>query len=313
MKSTQTYSHNNPINWYPGHMLKAKKELIARLKHVDVVLELRDARIPLASVNQDFEPILKQKKRVILLNKTGLADEKKTQLWHSFFEKNQIMCHFIDVKQNQGVKNILPSARSMMEEKWERFKKKGIRPPSLKLMIVGIPNVGKSSLINKMVRKNAAETGPMPGVTKRQEWIKLGKNIELLDTPGILWPKFENPETGFELAITGAIKDRVAGEERLSDYLIQYYIKHYPSNLYSFYKLVENRPAERRPNDIKDPEGGLSLGDTSQELLAAIARKRGCLKAGGEVDLLRASKMLLRDFRSGNLGRVTFEIPPETN
>ena len=278
------------INWYPGHMLKAKKELIARLKRVDVVLELRDARIPRASVNQDFETILQQKNRMVLLNKTGLADEDITRQWQAFFKQNKIACHFMDVKQEQGIQQILPKARSMMQEKWQRFQKKGIRPPPLKLMIVGIPNVGKSSLINKLVKRHATATGPHPGVTRRQEWVKLGKNVELLDTPGILWPKVETPETGMALAITGAIKDRIAGEERLAHYLVQYHLNHDLTPLLVHYQL----------------ETGMQ---TPEAILAAIAQKRGCLTTGGMVDLPRTAKLLLRDFRAGKLGRVSFEKP----
>ncbi|MBF0277714.1 MAG: ribosome biogenesis GTPase YlqF [SAR324 cluster bacterium] len=292
MKNPKEFVQENPINWYPGHMLKAKKELTARLKQVDVVLELRDARIPMASVNKDFEEILKQKKRIVLLNKTGLADEDITKSWRAYFKKNKIACHFMDVKKNQGMQQILPIARSMMQEKWQRFQKKGIRPPALKLMIVGIPNVGKSSLINKLVKRHAAATGPNPGVTQRQEWVRLGKDVELLDTPGILWPKFENPETGMALAITGAIKDRITGEERLCHFLIQYHIHHYPRILQTYYQL----------ND------GCS---TPEETLASIGQKRGCLKTGGEVDIPRTAKLLLRDFRAGKLGRVSFEKPKE--
>ncbi|MBF0287490.1 MAG: 50S ribosome-binding GTPase, partial [SAR324 cluster bacterium] len=159
MPVSKEYSEEKSINWYPGHMLKAKKELSAHLKQVDVVLELRDARIPLASINKDFESLLQQKKRIILLNKTGLADEAVTGQWKAHFQQHEIVCHFIDVKNNQGVPKILSMARSMMQEKWQRFRKKGIRPPALKLLVAGIPNVGKSSLINKMAKRHAAATG----------------------------------------------------------------------------------------------------------------------------------------------------------
>lgn len=292
MKTSETPPQKNPINWYPGHMLRAKKEVTARLKQVDVVLELRDARIPLASVNKDFEPILQQKKRIVLLNKAGLADEAITAQWESYFQENQMACHFMDVQDNYGVQQILPIARAMMKEKWQRFQKKGIRPPTLKLMIVGIPNVGKSSLINKLVKRHATKTGPHPGVTRRQEWVKLGKDVELLDTPGILWPRFEQPETGMALALTGAIKDRVVGEERQSYYLIEYHLAHYPSTLTTYYQLEVEAEA---------PE----------KILEAIAYQRGCLQTGGVADLPRAAKLLLRDFRAGKLGRISFESPPK--
>ena len=273
-------------------MLRAKKELSARLKHVDVVLELRDARIPLTSINEDFEPIFQQKRRMVLLNKAGLADEAITQQWQRHFKAKEAACHVMDVQENQGIQQILPTARALMQKKWQRFKNKGIRPPALRLMVVGIPNVGKSSLINKLVKRHAAQTGPQPGVTRRQEWVKLGKDVELLDTPGLLWPKFASPETGMVLALTGAIKDRIAGEVYQSHYLIQYHLAHYPHALHTHYQLTLQ-------------------AETPEAVLAAIAHQRGCLQAGGAADLLRAAKLLLKDFRAGKLGRMSFETPPE--
>lgn len=292
MKAPEKSSSETAINWYPGHMLRAKKELIARLKQVDMVLELRDARIPLASTNEDFEPIFQQKKRIVLLNKSGLADEAITEQWQAHFKEKEMACRFVDVQENQGVQTILPLARSLMQNKWQRFKNKGIRPPALRLMIVGIPNVGKSSLINKLVKRHATQTGPQPGVTRRQEWVKLGKDMELLDTPGILWPKFETPEMGMVLALTGAIKDRIAGEVHQSHYLIRYHMGHYPAVLLAHYQLEIQEAA---------PE----------EVLEALAHKRGCLHGGGKADLSRAAKLLLRDFRAGKLGRMSFEKPAE--
>lgn len=290
MKANKEFIENTPINWYPGHMLKAKKELSSRLKQVDVVVELRDARIPLASVNQDFESLLKQKNRIILFNKTELADSTITQEWIAYFQKNNTVCRFIDVKHNQGISNILPHAKKLMQAKWERFERKGIRPPSLKLVVVGIPNVGKSSLINKLVKRHATAIGPTPGVTKRQEWVRLGKDVELLDTPGILWPKFESSELGFALAMTGAIKDRIVGEERLCRHFIQFHLQNYTSLLQAHYQIS----AEAMSVD---------------QIMGMIGEKRGCLGPGGVVDLLRTSKMILQDFRSGKLGRISFETP----
>ncbi len=291
IKTLKKAPRSNPINWYPGHMLRAKKQLIQRLKQVDVVLELRDARIPIASVNPDFESILQQKKRMVLLNKAGLADAKISRQWLGFFKQNRMACHFIDVRQNRGVPQVLPLARELMEEKWMRFQKKGIRPPTLKLMVAGIPNVGKSSLINKLVKRHAAATGPHPGVTKHEEWIKLGKDTELLDTPGILWPRLDHPETAMALAVTGAIKDRIAGEERLCHFLIEFHSSHYPDVLREHYQLED------------------TSGD-SERIMAAVAQKRGCLRSKGEIDFQRVARLILRDFRMGKLGKISFEKPP---
>ena len=280
------------INWYPGHMLKAKKELAKQIKRVDVVLEMRDARIPVSSVNHDFEEMLQQKNRILLFNKSGLADQQITSEWTAIFKKADIPFLFIDALNQREINKILPLCRKMMEEKWSTFRKRGIRHPSLKLLITGIPNVGKSSLINRLSRRKAAEIGPTPGVTKHQDWIKLGKDVELLDTPGILWPKIENHEAGMRLAITGAIKDSIVGTSLLSDYLLTVLKQKEPEQLQQLYKLA--------PEDID-----LLPGD----LLEKIAEKRGCLKGGGAIDHPRAESMLLREFRAGKLGRLSFDLP----
>ena len=284
--------HPKDINWYPGHMLKAKKELAKQLKRVDVVLEMRDARIPVSSVNHDFEELLHQKKRILLFNKTGLADVEITRNWSEIFKKSDIPFLFIDALNQRDLNKILPLSRKLMQEKWSTFRRRGIRPPSLKLLITGIPNVGKSSLINRLSRRKAAETGPTPGVTKHQDWIKLGKDVELLDTPGILWPKIENREAGLRLTITGAIKDSIVGTSLLSDYLLGILLQKEPEQLLRHYKLAQE--------DLD-----LLPGD----LLERIAKKRGCLKSGGAVDHPRAESLLLRDFRAGKLGRLSFDQP----
>jgi len=260
-----------------------------------VVLEMRDARIPVSSVNHDFEEMLQQKNRILLFNKSGLADQQITSEWTAIFNKADIPFLFIDALNQREINKILPLCRKMMEEKWSTFRKRGIRHPSLKLLITGIPNVGKSSLINRLSRRKAAEIGPTPGVTKHQDWIKLGKDVELLDTPGILWPKIENHEAGMRLAITGAIKDSIVGTSLLSDYLLTVLKQKEPEQLQQLYKLA--------PEDID-----LLPGD----LLEKIAEKRGCLKGGGAIDHPRAESMLLREFRAGKLGRLSFDLPETT-
>ena len=280
------------INWYPGHMLKAKKELAKQLKRVDVVLEMRDARIPVSSANHDFEKLLQQKKRILLFNKINLADEYTTRKWKAYFKNMDTPSLFVDALNKQNLQEILPLSRKLMQEKWSNFRKRGIRPPSLKLLITGIPNVGKSSLINRLSRRKAAETGPTPGVTKHQDWIKLGKDVELLDTPGILWPKIENREAGLRLAITGAIKDSIVGTSLLSDYLLGILMLKAPERLLQNYQLTEEN-LELLPAD----------------LLEKIAENRGCLKGGGAIDHPRAESLILRDFRAGKLGRLSFDLP----
>jgi len=285
-------SNQQDINWYPGHMLKAKKELAEKLKRVDVVLEIRDARIPLSSVNQDFEELLGHKKRILIFNKTALADQEVTRNWEESFRTQDIPFLFIDAIKKSHLQKLLPLSRNIMQQKWSTFRRRGIRPPSLKLLICGIPNVGKSSLINRLSGRKAAETGPAPGVTKHQEWIKLGSNVELLDTPGILWPKIKDRETGLRLAITGAIKDSVVGTSQLSIYLIRILKQKLPDKLQKFYQLTPE-------NVTLFPE----------DILQKIAENRGCLKRGGAIDQSRAESLVLRDFRQGKLGRLSFDYP----
>ena len=285
-------SNQQDINWYPGHMLKAKKELAEKLKRVDVVLEIRDARIPLSSVNQDFEELLGHKKRILIFNKTALADQEVTRNWEESFRTQDIPFLFIDAIKKSHLQKLLPLSRNIMQQKWSAFRRRGIRPPSLKLLICGIPNVGKSSLINRLSGRKAAETGPAPGVTKHQEWIKLGSNVELLDTPGILWPKIKDRETGLRLAITGAIKDSVVGTSQLSIYLIRILKQKLPDKLQKFYQLTPE-------NVTLFPE----------DILQKIAENRGCLKRGGAIDQSRVESLVLRDFRQGKLGRLSFDHP----
>ena len=232
------YSNQQDINWYPGHMLKAKKELAEQLKRVDVVLEIRDARIPVSSINQDFEELLGHKKRILIFNKTALADQEVTRNWEESFRKQDIPFLFIDALKKSHLQKILPLSRNIMQQKWSAFRRRGILPPTLKLLICGIPNVGKSSLINRLSGRKAAETGPAPGVTKHQDWIKLGRDVELLDTPGILWPKIKDRETGLRLAITGAIKDSIVGTSQLSIYLIGILKQKLPDKLQKLYQLT---------------------------------------------------------------------------
>ena len=286
------YRNHQDINWYPGHMLKAKKELAEQLKRVDVVLEMRDARIPVSSVNQDFEELLGHKKRILIFNKTALADQEVTRNWEESFRTQDIPFLFIDAIKKSHLQKLLPLSRNIMQQKWSTFRRRGIRPPSLKLLICGIPNVGKSSLINRLSGRKAAETGPAPGVTKHQDWIKLGSDVELLDTPGILWPKIKDRETGLRLAITGAIKDSIVGTSQLNIYLIGILKQKLPDKLQQFYQLTR---------------GDLDL--FPEDILQKIAENRGCLKRGGAIDQPRAENLVLRDFRQGKLGRLSFDHP----
>ncbi len=284
------------INWYPGHMLKAKKELAGQLKRVDVVLEIRDARIPISSINKDFEEILRHKKRILIFNKTALADHLVTREWEESYRKKDIPFLFIDAMSKSHIQKILPLSRKIMQQKWTSFRRRGIRPPTLKMLICGIPNVGKSSLINRLSGRKATETGPTPGVTKHQDWIKLGNDVELLDTPGILWPKIEDFDTGLRLGLTGAIKDSIVGTSQLSIYLIKILKQKLPVNLQTFYQLTSE-----------------DLNLFPEDILHKIAENRGCLKRGGALDEPRVENLILRDFRQGKLGRLSFDYPNAAN
>jgi ribosome biogenesis GTPase A len=257
-----------------------------------VVLEMRDARIPVSSINQDFEELLGHKKRILIFNKTALADQGVTRKWEESFRKQDIPFLFIDALKKSHLQKLLPLSRNIMQQKWSSFRRRGILPPTLKLLICGIPNVGKSSLINRLSGRKAAETGPAPGVTKHQDWIKLGRDVELLDTPGILWPKIKDHETGLRLAITGAIKDSIVDTSQLSIYLIGILKQKLPDKLQQFYQLTRE-----------------DLALFPEDILQKIAENRGCLKRGGAIDQPRAESLVLRDFRQGKLGRLSFDHP----
>nr|WP_183183054.1 ribosome biogenesis GTPase YlqF [Anoxybacillus voinovskiensis] len=279
------------IQWFPGHMAKAKREVQEKLKLIDVVFELLDARIPLSSRNPMIDEILTNKPRIILLNKADMADEKVTNEWISFFAEQGLQAIAIDSQAGTGMKQIVAAAKEMTKEKFLKMAAKGIKNPRpLRALIVGIPNVGKSTLINRLAGKHIAKTGDKPGVTKAQQWIKVGKEMELLDTPGILWPKFEDEEVGLKLATTGAIKDTILNLQDVAVYALRFLSEHYPARLKERYSLTDI------PDDIV-------------ELFDAIGKRRGCLTSGGAVDYDKVAELVLRDIRTEKLGRLSFEKP----
>lgn len=279
------------IQWFPGHMAKAKREVQEKLKLIDVVFELLDARIPLSSRNPMIDEILTNKPRIILLNKADMADEKVTNEWISFFAEQGLQAIAIDSQAGTGMKQIVAAAKEMTKEKFLKMAAKGIKNPRpLRALIVGIPNVGKSTLINRLAGKHIAKTGDKPGVTKAQQWIKVGKEMELLDTPGILWPKFEDEEVGLKLATTGAIKDTILNLQDVAVYALRFLSEHYPARLKERYSLTDI------PDDIV-------------ELFDAIGKRRGCLASGGAVDYDKVAELVLREIRTEKLGRLSFEKP----
>ena len=275
------------VQWYPGHMTKAKRQMQEDIKLIDLIIELVDARVPLSSRNPDIDELGKNKARLILLNKADLADERQNEAWKNFFQAKGFFVVKVDSRSGAGMKAIQAAISEACKEKTERDRKRGIKNRPIRAMVVGIPNVGKSTFINTFAGKACAKTGNRPGVTKGKQWIKLNKSVELLDTPGILWPKFEDQEVGMRLAYVGSIKDDILNMEELSLNLIDFLRQYYPGVLERRYQISE----EGKP----------------VEVLEAIARARGCLKKGEELDYAKASGILFDDFRSGKIGRVTLE------
>lgn len=279
------------FQWYPGHMTKAKRQMQEDIKLVDLVIELVDARIPMSSRNPDIDELGKNKARLILLNKADLADERQNQAWMDFFEKKGYFVVRMDARSKAQMKPVNGVILDACKEKIERDRRRGIKNRPVRAMVVGIPNVGKSTFINSFAGKACAKTGNKPGVTKGKQWIRLNKNVELLDTPGILWPKFEDQSVGLKLALIGAIKDDILNIDEMSLELIKYLQQDYADALCGRYGLEE----------CTDP----------LNVLEGIAANRACIKKGGEPDLSKAANLLLDEFRSGTIGRITLEKAEE--
>ncbi|EUJ43017.1 ribosome biogenesis GTPase YlqF [Listeria riparia] len=280
------------IQWFPGHMAKARREVTEKLKLVDVIFELVDARIPYSSSNPMLEEIIHQKKRVIILNKADTADEKMTQEWIEHFADRGLLAVAVNSQEGKGMHKIERAAEALMAEKFERQRSRGMKPRAIRAMILGIPNVGKSTLINRLVKKNIAKTGNKPGVTKAQQWIKVGKTLELLDTPGILWPKFEDQRVGYKLALTGAIKDDLLHMEEIAGFGLRFLEEHYPEKLQNWLQI------DNLPEDMT-------------EILALVAERRGIFDRYRDPDYSRAAELLVREMRQEKMGRVSFDFPDD--
>ncbi|MFJ7939979.1 ribosome biogenesis GTPase YlqF [Peribacillus sp. NPDC096622] len=280
------------IQWFPGHMAKARREVTEKLKLIDIIFELVDARIPASSRNPMIDEIIQHKPRVILLNKADMADPAKTNMWLEHYKSQGKTAIAINSQAGNGLNQITAAAKKLLKEKYERMESRGIKPRAIRAMIVGIPNVGKSTLINRLAKKNIAKTGNTPGVTKAQQWIKVGKELELLDTPGILWPKFEDQEVGLKLALTGAIKDTILNLHEVSLYGLRFLEKEYPDRMKSRYNL-----------DVIPQE--------TLELFDAVGKFRGCLASGGFIDYDKTAELVVREIRSEKMGPLTFEVPSD--
>lgn len=286
-------SEMQTIQWFPGHMTKTKRQIQSSLKLVDAVAEIIDARIPVSSRNPDLAKLVQNKPRVILLNKCDMANQTATKMWIDYFKKQNLVAIPVDCKSGRGLDKFAPAVNTVMSHKIARLKEKGMVNPTIRIMIVGIPNVGKSSFINKMVKKNRAKVEDRPGVTRGNQWYTIAKNLEMLDTPGVLWPKFDDKTVGEHLAFTGAVKDQILDIELLAVRLLDFIKELKPADFITRFKL-ENE-------DIETID--------SYELLKMIGKKRGMLVSGGEIDTERAAIMLLDEFRSAKLGRITVEMP----
>lgn len=280
------------INWFPGHMKKTRELLVEQLKLIDVVVEILDSRIPKSSRNPEIVKIVKNVPKVILLNKMDLSDDKISKDWINYFEKEGAKGVLINSTTGQGFDEVIKTIKEVTKEKMDNLVRKGRKRRPIRIMVVGIPNVGKSSFINKLIGKKSAKTGDRPGVTKGKQWVRVKADMELLDTPGILWPKFEDNEVAMNLAFTGAIKDEIMDLDEITLEFLKRISKRYPEALQGRFGI-----------EVEDKE--------PIELFDEIGKKRGCIIAGGEIDYSRASKLIMSEFRGGKLGRITLEIPED--
>ena len=287
------------IQWYPGHMTKTRRMIAEQIKNVDAVCEILDARIPISSRNPDVDELTAGKPRLVVLNRADQADRSATDRWAAYFRAKGYAVLESDAKRGQGTARFAAAVRELLSDKLRAYAEKGQAGRVVRVMILGIPNVGKSTFINKVAGRKTAKTEDRPGVTRSKQWVPIDKNLELLDTPGILWPKFEDQSVGLNLAYTGAVKDDILDVETLGCHLMAYLGTHYPDALTAGYKLPALPEREAEENDIA----------YGYRLLEAAGRKRGFLVSGGEVDTERMAKILLDEFRGGRLGRFTLELP----
>lgn len=292
--------NKNNINWYPGHMVKTKREISEDLKLIDVVVELLDSRIPLSSQNPDIAELTKSKKKIIVLNKTDLADNTQNEAWKNYFNSKGQVCILTDSNLGKGINEVTKAIEEIMKEDLEKYAEKGRTGRKIKAMILGIPNVGKSSFINRIVKTNRLEVENKPGVTRKKQWISINEKINLLDTPGVLWPRFEDEKTALNLAFTGTIKDDVLEQTEIAYQLLKFLLEKYRQNVIERYKMtldyIERIISQDQPENFN-----------IYEIMQEIGRKRGAIISGGEIDDEKTAKIILDDFRSGRLGRITIE------
>lgn len=292
--------HKSVINWYPGHMAKTKREIIQDLKLIDVVIELVDSRIPISSRNPDIKNMTKGKKKVIVFNKSDLADQKETLKWVQFYKKQGIPAVITDSNSGRGIQDVIKEVEKLMEEEIKKNIEKGRVGRKIRVMVLGIPNVGKSSFINRIVKKNSLAVGNRPGVTREKQWIRVNEKIELLDTPGVLWPKFESEEVALNLAYTGTIKDDILEKVEIAFQLLRYLLYHYQENVTNRYSISKEEITSILE---KEQEENVNI----YEIMQLIGRKRGAIVSGGRVDDEKVANLLIDDYRTGKLGKITLE------
>lgn len=289
------------INWYPGHMAKTKRQIMEDVRLVDIVIELLDARIPISSQNPDIAEITKNKKKIIVLNKCDLADERQNKRWVEYFKSKNIPAVLTDSNSGKGIEECVRKIEKIMEEDLKGQAEKGRIGRKIKAMVLGIPNVGKSSFINRISKKTSAGVGNKPGVTKQKQWIRINEKIELLDTPGVLWPKFESEEVALHLAFTGTIKEDILQRTEIAYYLVKFLIENYPKHLCERYKLTQEYIHQQLENEER-PEN-----ENIYEIFLAVGKKRGCIISGGNIDEEKTARILLDEFKNGKIGRISLE------
>ena len=291
-------------------MKKTKEQIIADLKLIDIVIEILDARVPLASQNPDIKDVIKNKKKIIVLNKADLADNNSTNKWIEYYAKKGIKAVAVEANTSKGIKDVIEAIKEKYSEIKEKYAQKGRIGKAIRVMVVGIPNVGKSTFINSIAKRNTAKVGNKPGVTKQKQWIKVTNDIELMDTPGMLWPKFKDNEQGVHLAFVGTIGENSVDKEEIAYYLLDYLIKNYPRKLEDRFNVKVHKTGNEQDVEasISDEESKKETKET-MEVLEEIARKRGALLSGGNINMQKISDIILNEFQSGKLGRITIELP----
>ena len=289
------------INWFPGHMAKTRRQIEEDLKLVDIVIELLDARIPISSQNPDLKNILKNKTVIKVLNKSDLADMNETKKWKEYFIKQGTQAVIVNSNNGQGIEETIRKIEEMMKEKLENLSEKGRKGRKIRAMIVGIPNVGKSSFINRVAKRNTAEVGNKPGVTKSKQWIRINDKVELLDTPGVLWPKFENEKVALNLSFTGTIKDAILAQTEIAYQLLRYLLNNYMENVCERYNFKKEELEEILK---QENEENINI----YEIMLKIGKKRGAIISGGNVDDEKTAKIIIDDFRTGKLGNISLEL-----